>query len=240
MSFSRIIRVWSFAVAVLVCFPVATHGASYLWDGSSGAQFTNANNWTPAGVPGAADTTTFRLGAVPAYPVWLFMGLFDPINVMVDRVIVGTNTVSFAGGVLTVDNTSTSVGTLAITGNYTQSADGELLVELASTTSDDRLEITGVATLDGTLTVSLLGDFVPVLGDSFGFLFAAGGFGGELAALNLPSLAPGLKWQLNPGWKCFLADGLGRAPDESPDTRRSTPSAAGSSKGPAKTTWDDA
>ena len=93
----------------------------------------------------------------------------------------------------------TSVGTLDITGNYTQFADGELRVELASATSYDRLEITGVAMLDGTLTVSLLDGFMPALGDSFGFLFASGGFGGQFASLSLPSLTPGLKWQLNPG-----------------------------------------
>jgi len=108
MKFSRIIRVCSFAAAVLVGFPVATHGIGYLWDGSSGSQFINTNNWTPAGEPGAADTATFRLGAVPAYPVLLFQGLFDPINRTVDRMIVGANTVSFAGGVLTVDSTNTT------------------------------------------------------------------------------------------------------------------------------------
>lgn len=73
-----------------------------------GAQFTNSNNWTPAGIPGAADATTFRLGAVPAYPVLLFQGLFEPVNVTVERVLVGTNTVSLAGGVLTVDSTVTT------------------------------------------------------------------------------------------------------------------------------------
>jgi T5SS/PEP-CTERM-associated repeat protein len=93
----------------------------------------------------------------------------------------------------------TSVGTLDITGNYTQSADGELRVELVSVANFDRLEITGVAMLDGELTVSLMDGFMPALGDSFGFLFASGGFGGQFAALGLPSLTPGLKWQFNPG-----------------------------------------
>ena len=108
MKFSRIICVCSYVAASQVCFPSATHGTSYLWDGSSGAQFTNSNNWTPAGIPGAADATTFRLGAVPAYPVLLFQGLFEPVNVTVERVLVGTNTVSLAGGVLTVDSTVTT------------------------------------------------------------------------------------------------------------------------------------
>ena len=108
MKFNRIICVCSIAVAVLVGFPVATHATSYSWDGSSSTQFIDANNWTPSGVPGAADTATFRLGAVPVYPVLLFQGLFVPINRTVDRMIVGTNAASFAGGVLTVDSTNTT------------------------------------------------------------------------------------------------------------------------------------
>ena len=100
--------IFPIALALTVFSPLVARATSYSWDGSSGTQFTNSNNWTPAGIPGAADTTTFRLGAVPVYPVWLFQGLFDPIDVTVDRMIVGTNTASFAGGVLTVDSTNTT------------------------------------------------------------------------------------------------------------------------------------
>jgi hypothetical protein len=86
----------------------------------------------------------------------------------------------------------TSLGTLDITGQYTQSVDGELLVELASTASYDRLEITGVTTLDGTLDVTLLGGFTPSSGDTFDIITAAGGISGRFASKLLPALNGGL------------------------------------------------
>jgi T5SS/PEP-CTERM-associated repeat protein len=92
-----------------------------------------------------------------------------------------------------------SVGTLHINGDYAQAADGELAIEIASASSYDRLEVTGTAMLDGTLRVLLLDGFVPSAGQSFGFLFASGGFGEPFDALDLPSLPAGLSWQINPG-----------------------------------------
>jgi len=61
----------------------------------------------------------------------------------------------------------TSVGTLSVTGSYTQTIDGQLQVELASASSFDRLLVTGGATLGGTLEISLLDGFSPPLGQAF-------------------------------------------------------------------------
>ncbi len=60
-----------------------------------------------------------------------------------------------------------SVGTLSVTGRYTQGTDGRLRVELASASSHDRLLITGAAALGGTLAISLLDGFDPPIGQSF-------------------------------------------------------------------------
>jgi T5SS/PEP-CTERM-associated repeat protein len=66
----------------------------------------------------------------------------------------------------------TSPGALSIDGDYTQTAPGELLIELASASSYDQLLVTGDSTLAGTLNVSLIEGFVPSPGQSFTFLTA--------------------------------------------------------------------
>jgi hypothetical protein len=111
--------------------------------------------------------------------------------------------VSSAGGVITGGGTITgsvtsssvvapgnSPGVLTIGGDYSQSAGGELAVELVSASSYDQLLVTGGATLAGTLTVSLLDGFAPSPGQSFTFLTTEG-VEGTFATEILPSL-PGL------------------------------------------------
>jgi T5SS/PEP-CTERM-associated repeat protein len=65
-----------------------------------------------------------------------------------------------------------SPGALNIDGNYTQTNAGELLIELASSSSYDQLLVTGTATLAGTLTVNLIDGFTPSIGQSFTILTA--------------------------------------------------------------------
>jgi hypothetical protein len=82
---------------------------------------------------------------------------------------------------------------------------GVLEIEIGGTQSGqfDRIEVDGIADFGGTLRVELLnlggGVYQPQLGDSIPFLAAGGGAGGLFDALELPALAPGLAWQLNPG-----------------------------------------
>ena len=62
-----------------------------------------------------------------------------------------------------------ATGVLTITGNYRQAAAGVLNVELGglSPAQYDRLGVTGNATLDGALDVSLVSGFTPGVGNSF-------------------------------------------------------------------------
>jgi len=94
-------------------------------------------------------------------------------------------------------NPGASPGTLAVTGNFVQSATGTLLVELTSGTSFDRLTITGPANLGGTLVVSGLGGFVPQPGQTFRIIEATGGVSGTFATLSSPweQLSPMLKFE---------------------------------------------
>jgi hypothetical protein len=103
------------------------------------------------------------------------------------------------GGLILPGN---SLGALHISGNYSQTSAGKLLIELAGTTPGtqyDQLLITGGATLDGTLQVSLLNGFVPSAGDSFDLLTTTSSIAGTFANEQLPLLAGGLIWNLSYG-----------------------------------------
>ena len=72
-------------------------------------------------------------------------------------------------GTLNVAGTGTP-GTLTITGNYTQSSTGSLKIELGGLTAGtqfDQLNISGTASLAGTLNLSLINSFTPSIGNSF-------------------------------------------------------------------------
>ncbi|PIE61259.1 MAG: hypothetical protein CSA29_04310 [Desulfobacterales bacterium] len=71
-------------------------------------------------------------------------------------------------------NPGSSLGKLTIDGNYIQETDGELLIELAGDEQGityDLLDISGDATLAGTLSVDLL-DYTPNVGDIFTIIMA--------------------------------------------------------------------
>jgi hypothetical protein len=85
-------------------------------------------------------------------------------------------------------------GVLTINGDYTQTALAVLVVRLANTTPGlgfDQLNVTGQATLDGTLRVNLILGFMPNSGDSFTiFTFgsstgAFAGFQGDVALFTV-------------------------------------------------------
>jgi hypothetical protein len=85
-------------------------------------------------------------------------------------------------------------GVLTIQGNYTQTAAGELDVNLGGTTAGtqyDQLAVTGAATLDGILAVKLVNGFSPSLGASFQVL-VFGSRTGDFANKDLPDLGSSL------------------------------------------------
>lgn len=92
-----------------------------------------------------------------------------------------------------------SAGGITVQGDYTQSADGILDIELGGTTAGtqyDQLTVTGTATMAGTLNVSLINGFEPQVGDSFSILpysTRSGGF----TTLNLPE---GYRWGIDYGY----------------------------------------
>ena len=86
-----------------------------------------------------------------------------------------------------------STGTLSVSGTYNQLSSGDLVLEIASATSYEKLQVAGSASLNGILQVVLIGDFSPELGAAFDLL-DFGFRNGTFATLNLPQLAAGLTW----------------------------------------------
>ncbi|MGE0667841.1 MAG: autotransporter domain-containing protein [Sphingomonadales bacterium] len=76
-----------------------------------------------------------------------------------------------------------SIGTLTITGDFTQTADGLLQIEFGPTGQTDLLDIGGAAVLDGTLDYYLVDNGVEV-GDIFTFLTAGDGVTGTFSLAN--------------------------------------------------------
>ncbi|BAV33203.1 outer membrane autotransporter [Sulfuricaulis limicola] len=124
-------------------------------------------------------------------------------------------TFNFNGGTLSVNQFNGDLanlgGTLApgnspgitnITGNYSQSGAGTFAVEIGGIGLGqfDMLNISGTATLDGTLNVSLFdwgsGLFTPQVGDSFDIL-AAQMLSGQFSTYNLAALGNGLVWNIS-------------------------------------------
>jgi T5SS/PEP-CTERM-associated repeat protein len=88
----------------------------------------------------------------------------------------------------------TSPGQLNVSGNFTQNAAGSLLIELASMTSFDRLQVGGAVTLGGEVLVSLLDEFMPQVGDSFDILNWGSSFVDAGYSLVLPALDGARAW----------------------------------------------
>ncbi len=123
------------------------------------------------------------------------------------------NQASLTGKFRTVQGTGDSLvaldptGLLNLNGDFWHIAGGAIELELGGDDNSDLLDpqfdaiaVTGVATLEGSLMVSLVAEdavlFDPILGDTFDILTAAGGVVGQFSALTLPSLAAGLAWEV--------------------------------------------
>jgi hypothetical protein len=88
-----------------------------------------------------------------------------------------------------------SAGTLNIDGDYTQGTTGQLLIELASLASFDRLIVDEDLNLAGTLVVSLINGFAPAAGNTFDILdFNPATLSGTFNTISLPALGGGLLW----------------------------------------------
>ena len=110
------------------------------------------------------------------------------------------NTSGFLGGSGTVSgnfinsglaSAGDGVGTINITGSFTQTATGTLGVEIGSAVNYDKLNVTGTAVLNGSLKAVFTGGYVPEGNQFFsGVLTATGGITGVFS--NIDYLTPTL------------------------------------------------
>lgn len=140
--------------------------------------------------------------------------LNTPFLYMSGGVVNGAGTITGPGGTwvanvggIVAPGTASAFGTLTIQGNYLQGPSGELQVRLAGIGNNDRLTVTGQATLSGTLVTLFTSSPLIVLPDSvrltrqYTVLHADGGLGGLLSTalqystcqptfLQLPGMMP--------------------------------------------------
>ena len=86
-------------------------------------------------------------------------------------------------------------------GAYTQESTGTLAMELDGIipgTKYDQLLVTGAAALDGSLDVTLLGEFTPAVGQSFTIMTYASRTG-VFEDISLPPVASDQEWTLEYG-----------------------------------------
>jgi hypothetical protein len=84
--------------------------------------------------------------------------------------------------------------TLTVNGNYTQNAGATLALNLFDSTHHDTLQVSGNATLSGTLNVTFaINAPNPHIGDVYQ-LVSAGSISGSFSTLQLPALSAGLVW----------------------------------------------
>jgi autotransporter-associated beta strand protein len=135
----------------------------------------------------ATGTTTVAAGST----VSVTGGLVSPtVNVLLGGNLTGAGTVTGDVSNFGTVNPGSTVGTLTITGGYTQGGTGLLATELVTPLSHDKLLISGAANLGGTLLITTAGGLRPNLGDSFNIIHA-GSVTGPFATVINPFVGPG-------------------------------------------------
>ncbi|NNM27584.1 MAG: hypothetical protein HKO59_16670 [Phycisphaerales bacterium] len=175
--------------------------------GSPGGSWFTPASWGDGGLPDASTVVTIATSVVVdaagavASTVTIQSG--GTLTVEAGADLTATTIAVEAGGTLAgagalaanVVNHGTvapgdNLGTLTITGNYTQETSGTLAIEVdgyTASTQHDVLAVSATAALDGELSVTTLGSFTPAL-DTATFLTAAS-VTGSFAGTELPDLA---------------------------------------------------
>jgi len=92
------------------------------------------------------------------------------------------------------------LGALTVVGPYVQNPSGSLDIEIGGSASGDefdRLVVTGNASLNGTLNITLKNSFVPTICDEY-VVLTSPSISGSFSAVNFPD-TPGLIWHANVG-----------------------------------------
>ncbi|MGP8049533.1 MAG: autotransporter domain-containing protein [Desulfobaccales bacterium] len=179
-------------------------GASGTYNLSGGSLSANdeylGNGGTAVFIQSGGTNTVVGLldvGASGSGTYWLQAGSVTAptFNVLAVGLLTGSGTIQ--GNVTNWGTVSpgNSPGTLTINGNYTQTASGTLVEQIASANSYSKLVATGSASLAGALTPTLLGGYIPAVNQVFpGVITASGGVSGAFS--SVANSTPILGWQV--------------------------------------------
>jgi hypothetical protein len=172
---------------------IATNAATGSFTIQNGRSFAAAGAFANAGSVTIASGSTFSTAAgdyTQTGGTTTALGTLDPAA----SANIQGGTLAGTGNVLgnTINAATVTPGTLpgvlTVSGDYSQAAAGALAIEIGgiATAAFDQLHVSGLVTLGGGLNVSLLGGFVPNIGDSFRILnkTSVGAIGGTFAGLS--------------------------------------------------------
>lgn len=177
----------------------ATSNDSIAFDGGAASTFTNNGLIEKTGGSG---TTTLASG--------ISLDNNGTINVLSgtialpsaftnDGTLGGTGTftsTNLTNGGIIAPGAPGSTGTLALTGNYAQTAFGTLNTQLASTGSFDLFNISGTAGLNGTLALSCILSCAINTGDSFVILNSVGNLSGTFSNVTTSGFLTGFTYDV--------------------------------------------
>ncbi len=176
---------------------LTVEGAQLLtWGGTSvGKSFVNDGTYT-ATEGGSIQLAFTNNGMLNAQGGTLTFGSTSALTHNAGAVLQGSAVVQLQTTAVTMEgdiNPGTSPGILTFDGHLTQGEQSTINLELGGRIAGDeydRLNVTGAATLHGTVNVTLINDFMPVAGDSFAVLtFGTPGGDPELILPDIGALA---------------------------------------------------
>jgi hypothetical protein len=136
--------------------------------------------------------------------------------------------VDLTGGVVNPGNGVDLIGELKVTGTYTQGSAGTVTIDLGGKTAITQysvLDITKASSLSGTLDVTLVNGFTPVVGDTFDIIDYLSNTG-TFTTLNLPTLSGGDEWTETYGAKGLVLEVVSGGAVESGSTSQGIVSAS--------------
>jgi hypothetical protein len=166
----------------LLSTPAFSNAGSLTIDGAS-SQLTSSGNYTQTG-----GSTTLKNGGT-------LTATSSTVNIQ-GGTLAGTGTINGAlmNGSIVSPGAGTSAGVLTINGSYTQTSAATLNIKLGGLTAGtnfDQLVVSGLATLGGTLNVTVVGGFTPAAGNTFQIL-PFGSSSGDFATRTGFQLGSGL------------------------------------------------
>ena len=103
-------------------------------------------------------------------------------------------------------------GQFDVLGSVACAPGSQMVFDVGGADNTDAVTATGSVSLDGaTLVVTLINEFTPQGGESFGLIDTLGGIFGGFSSLDLPALAPGLSWELSYGETAVVLSVIGGA-----------------------------